>query len=362
MRNEACITGGEPTIQRVAKVIASCGAFMLIQPHDAAASGAPEPPTSVTLLPSLPDTRHCEAFDLNDTGAIVGMCLQDGPFSVPVRWLNESAIEKLDGPLHVTTANGSTVELPIAGGVATGINSSGQVSGLIQHLADGFIRARAAVWEEGIWRDLGPEEARNAGADDIDDEGRVVGRAVSSAVTYAVAWSGNVIVQLPLLEAGTFCRAFATNESGEIVGHCNYEPFGKLVPVLWKKGRVFELLNTREQGVDFARTINEVGLIGGTAMQSARVWYASKLGKSELIAATGTVNSINDRGVMVGFLGINGDPESPPQAAWWRNAGQLPVLMLPGYSMSFPRAINLSGVVVGLVETEDGGIRAFVAR
>jgi len=335
----------------------TCLSFVLSPSAVAAPPVAPVPPAVMTILPAPDGAQSCEAWDINeawdvnDAGMIVGTC-----DTIPARWVNDSSVELLTGDLRITDPFGVILEIPIISGIATAVNVSGLIAGQVT-TASG---TRAAVWQGGIWLGLElPAGATGSSARDIDDQGRVIG----TSRLQGTIWSGGQITSLPLLAAGNACVALASNESSNVVGQCNYELNGGFVPVVWKKGTAHELVNPRiANSPNYARTINETGQIGGTAAATAYVWNVKTPGKATSVATPGVVNSINDKKVMVGFLGIDGSLDSPPQAAWWRSATQGPVLLFPGTQPSAARAINNNSVVVGRVQLEDGTTRAFVAR
>lgn len=346
---------------------AACAASVAIAALPAGvalAQSSPQPPRELLLLPSLPGTETCDAWDVNETAIAVGRC-----GDIPVRWMigpdGGATIEALAGPLVLTAPDGATVEAPVLGGVATAINGAGRIGGQITAFIGSRAVTSAAIWQEGAWRDLGLPAGAIAGAvRDIDEYGNVIGSSAIPPGARATVWSSAGIALLPQLDSGHNCIAFAGNDVGEVVGECDFDDSGKLVPVVWRKGSVYELRNARTpDSRDFARTINERGLIGGIAGLAAFTWNANNPGKSLSVAAMGAVNGVNERAVMVGYVGVNGgDGSLAPQAAWWRNPGQAPVLMFPGYPASFARSINDAGVVVGNITLEDGSLRAFLAR
>lgn len=345
--------------------LAACAASVAIAalPAGAAlAQNSPQPPRELLLLPSLPGTESCDAWDVNGANVAVGSC-----GDMAVRWTlgpdGSASVEALAGSLVLTAPDGTTAEASVLRGMATAINAAGQISGQLTALIGSRAITRAALWQDGAWRDLGvPAGAVSGAARDIDEHGNVIGS--SGSPPRATVWSRTGIAVLPQLDSGTGCIAFAGNDVGEVVGECDFDDSGKPVPVVWKKGSVYELRNARTPGsIDFARSINERGLIGGIAGLAALVWNANNPGKSAPVASTGAVNGINDRDVMVGYVGVNGgDGSLAAQAAWWRNPGQAPVLMFPGYLSSFARSINDAGVVVGNIRLEDGSLHAFLAR
>lgn len=324
---------------------AICATFLLATAAIAAPPTPVPPPGNIQFLPAPAGAVSCEALDINDVldTIIVGVC-----DSIPALWRNDGGfIELLNGDLMTTDSVGNPLQVPIVSGSARAINSSGQIAGVITTATE----TRAAFWQEGNWIALAlPPGADRSFAQDIDDAGRVIG----TASLRATIWTDGQGTSLPMLAAGNICTANASNESGEVVGQCNLQPGGIFVPVIWKRGNVYELLNPRTgTAPNYARTINESGLIGGTAATTAYLWNAKTPGKSTAVA-TGIINSINDKKIMVGIVGN--------QAAWWRGATQAPVLLFPSGSPSNARSVNNSNVVVGFVDMGDGTTRGFVAR
>jgi uncharacterized membrane protein len=326
---------------------AICATFLLATAAIAAPPAPIPPPGDIQFLPAPAGAVSCEAWDISDVGitdigTIVGVC-----DSIPALWNDGGSIELLNGDLMTTDSLGNPLQVPIVSGTATAINSSGQIAGVITTATE----TRAAFWQEGNWIALAlPPGANRSIAQDIDDAGRVIGTASGRATI----WTDGQGASLPMLATGNICTANASNESGAVVGQCNLQPGGIFVPVVWKRGTVYELLNPRTgTAPNYARTINESGLIGGTAATTAYLWNAKTPGKSTAVA-TGIINSINDKKIMVGFVGN--------QAAWWRSATQAPVLLFPSGSPSTAKSVNNFNVVVGYVDMGDGTTRAFVAR
>lgn len=330
--------------------------------HVSAAAGN-GPPTTLTILPSLPGATECDAWDISDSGEIVGIC-----DIAAVRWTRTSGrtstwqVEALSGPLRLIAADATIQDLPVLFSMATGINAAGTI--VAQVVAEGA-GSRVAIWndDEGVWQAAG--NASLGTPRDIDNQDRVIGTSTSGATV----WDGAKVTLLPLLAGPSFCRGYAGNEPGDVVGICHLSSSsgpGVTVPVLWKDGVAIELPNQRstiEFLDNFARAINEHGLIGGSADSHAVLWSTKNIDERTIVAELGSVNGINNGGRMVGYLGINGgEGELASRAAWWRSASDAPVLLFPAGNVSFARAINDRGDVVGNVELGDGTRAAFIAQ
>lgn len=195
--------------------------------------------------------------------------------------------------------------LPTDYGIAFDINEHGQVAGDYT-LADG--QRRAFVWQGGTWVDVGDGE-NNASAHGINDNGSVVGGAVSSTtqVEGAFVWRRGALSRLPTL--GGVSAAEAVNDWGLVVGHSkppSSEQYPPSHAVAWFNGRIFDLgtLGGRHSG---AEDVNERGQIVGVSEVSASSYQAFlyECGRMKHLGSMGSeysaAHAINDFGQVVGY-------------------------------------------------------------
>ncbi len=348
--------------RRIALLALSSAVALPFAAHAVPGRGAPKPPTTLTVLEAPSPDADCDAFALNASGVVVGTC-----DDLPVAWV-DGALTVLDGPLRIEGADGAwTSHDPIAG-IAWAVNDAGQIAGQISaELPDGSVAFRASLWENGAWVALPlPTGFTGSGVRGISASGVVVGAAFAPGVSRVAAAfhpSGSDALLPPV--GGRNCLAFATNDVDQVVGQCFMGSTGAFEPVLWDAGAPHVLPRCAPStSAAFGRAINAHGEIVGFDGRAAAAWDASEPDTCTLLASEGSANGINDRSVIVGYVGVNGPVGDPPMGLWWRNAGQEPTPLVDAedFERSFPRAINRDGTVVGLVGLKNGRARAFVAR
>lgn len=163
-----------------------------------------------------------------------------------------------------------TLPLPPQGtqGIATGINSKGDVAGYFY----GLTRQHCFVWSSstGLSQDLDPkmDSCETAG---IDDRGRIYGSANinprKSVNAFAFSWHDGHTHKLPPLAVGYGAMALAGNPSGDAVGWAvsDYEGLGYPHAVLWHAGIVNDLLPYDWESV--ANGISNDGTIVGQGIE-----------------------------------------------------------------------------------------------
>lgn len=328
------------------------------------------PPTGpMTALPRLGGDTESDAFALNESGLVVGSSTHFAgrPISTAVYW--DAA-----GNVH-----------PIRSGMARSVNESGRVAGYGGGQCWTFDVATEKVT---LLAPLEPDTGCSARS--INDAGDVAGTALVTVGVFedgepdlrarAVLWRheivgpGAVPALLPTL-GGPDAVVFAMNNLGEITGQSTKVDDGIFVPVVWLPGSrgytIVELPNEGgSDGSDYGRAINDGSQVAGTASFLPFVWEAGKHPTATQLRSVsgsgpeGVANGINNRGEMVGFLGVNGeDPATLPRGVYWRNGGKAPVFLgTLGGDTTFPRAISDGGVIVGLAALPDGSGTGFIIR
>jgi uncharacterized membrane protein len=167
---------------------------------------------TVTILPSLISGFSSDAYGLNSSGFVVGRT-GDNPLQqheVPVVWNPDGSITKL--PLF----NGVT-----SGGLATGINESGQITG-----RNGlFISDAAPVsWNvDGTGSYIGnPPGSTDSYGWKINATGIIAGTAEGGATNRIFTYANGQFTFLPPLPGGTLSGAYDINDAGHVVGACNF--------------------------------------------------------------------------------------------------------------------------------------------
>jgi uncharacterized membrane protein len=190
------------------------------------------------LSPHIPQ-QSSAALDIDGEGRIVGMLHADS-FGGPraVIWDGAEVIN-----LGTLGANNS---------VATGINNAGVVIGQSQFV--GFGPTRGFRWTEAGGMealDL-PPDMTISDANDINDEGHIVGRVSSLGAAFAAIWAPDGTVEvLPSFTPGSFfAQARRINEHGQILGNGLGDV--DLEVILWHEG---EAHRVQDHVVDLPESI-----------------------------------------------------------------------------------------------------------
>ena len=229
-----------------------------------------------------------------------------------------------------------------AASYATGINSSGQVSGVSQ--ISGGTLEHAFLYSGGVMQDLGTLGGTQSQAWAIDASGEVVGGSYLANTDYhAFVDSGGVMQDLGLLGES---EALGVNGAGQVVGDmCT----GACDAFLYSGGVTSDLGNLG--GSASAIGVNDLGQVVGQSYLPGYTAYHAFLysgGVMQDLGTLGGTNSvargINDSGQIVGWSDLPGDTVVH---AFLYSGGVMYDLGAPAGSSSYAYAINSSGAVVG---------------
>jgi probable HAF family extracellular repeat protein len=281
------------------------------------------------------------------------------------------------------------------GGVAHGINNSGQVIGEAA-LASG--QFHAFIWENGTMIDLGTLGGSRSKPFSINGAGQVVGSSddASNLRSHAFLWQRSVstpngaitdLGTFPVLINPNHSTANGINDSGQIVGvgskefECGISPTGS--PVIcgagraarWQNGGMDDLgalsgNSTNNLRSSVAEGINNSGQVVGHS-ESAPGQFRAFLLQNGTMTSLGTLGGmhskaldINDSGQVVGFSSMSGC--CADRAFLWQNGTMINLGTLgrrpgPGSSeISRAQAINSTGQVVGNTSTTTSDGHAFL--
>lgn len=292
---------------------------------------------------SVPATQICApmstAWDVNDAGTVAGYV----------------------GTLATTravTCSGNVIadlELPTdaTGSIAVAINSLGQSAGQITLASGG---AEAAVWDSsGAITRLGvlPGGLFSA-AQDINDDGWVVGAAGGMGGTRAFVWRGSGPIEALPLPSGTIAAvAQGINNDGAIAGTA----FGDLGPnraVVWQAGGIVELPALAEGATASAVDINDAGQVVGNSsttgppwnVRNAVLWHQGEIvDLGSLGGSFGLATAIDGDGDVAGYM-TNAANES--RAFVWTSGHRTLMEPLDGDAQSFAFGMNGAGTIVGI--------------
>lgn len=188
-----------------------------------------------TRLPRLPDWSTSVALAVEPSDkVVVGYAENGSGQSMAVRWSN--------GSVTTMPANSS-----YATSVATAVSPSGLIVGRAMNGDDGTadwysVDSRAFLWSDSHVTLLPlPSECLNARAYGVNDDGLVVGWALTRANRMqAAAWVGGAAHLLGTLPGGHVSAAVAVDGAGVIVGDSD-DANGLLHTVRWENGEIEDL-------------------------------------------------------------------------------------------------------------------------
>ncbi|MGD0058942.1 MAG: PKD domain-containing protein, partial [Verrucomicrobiia bacterium] len=276
-----------------------------------------------------------------------------------------------------TNSSSAAIDLGTLGGTssqANGINSAGQMVGWA--FLTGDTASHAALWtnSSNAAIDLGTLGGTSSQANGINSAGQMVGWAdlTNNTASHAALWtnSNNAAIDLGTL-GGTSSQANGINDSGQIVGFAYTTSNTASHAALWTNGSSAAIdLGTLGGTFSQANGINDSGQIVGSATAAgdsayhATLWTNSSSAAVDLGTLGGTAcqaNGINSAGQMVGWAFLTNNTS---HAFLWTSTTSPAVdlnTLIPtnsGWVLSYPYAINDSGVIVGY-GTISGNIHAF---
>jgi probable HAF family extracellular repeat protein len=220
---------------------------------------------------------------------------------------------------------------------ATGINNSGQIVG-VSAGSDG--EPHPFIWSAHAGMQILQTDSAFV-PQDINENGVVAGYIDSCAAI----WSSTLGLKT-LGERGGV--ASSVNDSGYVTGWAgrNVYPYSEKAYIWSLDGTVTELCSTSES-ISWAFDINSHNQVAGTASSEAFVWepdngmqYLGTLGGS-----TSSAYAINDAGTVVGIADTEGDTQSV--FCWTKSGGMSSAFTFDYFDTYYPKAINLSGTIVG---------------
>ena len=247
-----------------------------------------------------------EAYEISNTGQVVGYFIDHTGKKLPFIWENSVLTEINDGYLSLKAINdigqaagyrslsggeraclwenGSTTILERmydASGMsyAYGINNMGQIVGnsYVDHTHS---NRNAFLWGNGQTRDLGTLSGWSSFAEDINENGQVVGYYLRyDNAKRACLWDNGTSISiggLGSLEGES--RAYGINNSGQVVGQAAVTVGAPDYAFLWENGQMLNLNLLVPEGSDFvlqkATAINNYGWIVGTGKRPGEDYHA----------------------------------------------------------------------------------------
>lgn len=245
----------------------------------------------VTRYDELIDPASNRAWDINSSGAIVGIALD-----------NHLNVEKT----YIWDGHSASYDIPLI--YATAINDNGLVAG-----KGAFnTRAEAAIYDGALVHPLAPGIGEHSDAVGINNLGEAVGRiAYGHTGDDAFVWSGNNLTILPKASAD---KAYAAdiNDHSVVVGWV--QRFNQDRAAYWINGVLNYLHDDSYSAI--ANAINNQGQVVGGG-NFAMLWDGDdSVRLQDLIPEDSgwdrlyVANDINEYGQIVGMGEINGQPRA----------------------------------------------------
>jgi probable HAF family extracellular repeat protein len=318
---------------------------------------------------------------VNGSGQAVGSAPTGNPF-----W-NHGFVIRGGRTVELYGLGGPTPPRGLEDTAANGINDRNDVVGQSQLRNSPDSPPHAVLWRGGGGTplDLGtgyPGTAAFSTARDVNSSGTVVGSRSErqDAPRTAVAWVGGRLTPLPGLGGvdgpwGTTSEAVAVNEAGLVVGNARTRDTTQPPrAVLWRGG-VVKNLGTLVPGAEssFANAVNDKGVVVGSSFDTKGTsgfrWAGGVMTRLPSLAPdldwpSAEANGINGSGVVVGTSFLGADPEGYLlyAATIWRDGvakdlNTMVVNPVPGLALSYGKAVNDTGVIVGTAEYTSGACR-----
>ena len=266
----------------------------------AAAAAPPRYAFQPIDVPSVPTgyqgaPARIMAFDAAGNGYGYSLLMNaDGPVIAAIRW-EQGRIAPLDTPAGATTSHAAAISpsgdivgwyggdadqggtmwrngvpRPLGEFLPTGINSAGDVAGVVRSPVDGR-RYAPALWRHGRLQVLPMSQpSAHAWVVGLSDSGAVAGSWTDGRGSgRAVLWSGGQAFELPLPEGADRSEARAINRAGWVVGVAYRADSATHAAVLWRDGEAIDLgVLDPATPVAWAQSINNANQIVGVAQTS----------------------------------------------------------------------------------------------
>jgi probable HAF family extracellular repeat protein len=241
--------------------------------------------------------------------------------------------------------------------IPTAVNSGNQIAGLVFMDDDSM---KGFYWQKGRWEGLGSLGGRLCVASGINDSGQVVGVSqTSDQVLHGFLWQNGRMRDLSR-RPGEFTAANSINDRGQITGWALNERTESIHATLWQDNQPKDLGALPGDSDSIAAAINGNGDIVGYSTGDYENWrpFLYQNGRIAPLAIPGKYGyalGINDSGQAVGAI-VKGEY----YRAFLTQNGRSAELGSLGGQGSLATGINNAGQVVGMSETANGELRAFL--
>ncbi|MGW4947691.1 hypothetical protein ACWEOZ_39575 [Actinoplanes sp. NPDC004185] len=295
-------------------------------------------------LGTLPGGGSSYAVDVNERGDVAGTAFTAAGAARPFLWRRGVLRD-----LAAVTGDGISV---------TGLNDLGRVIGT-RYTATSGQYGQAFVWRDGVATDL-PGLGGDTLADDINNRGDIAGSTISAdgAETEAALWRDGRLIRLTP-PVGIASIAIDVNERGQVVGTVRVPDSGWHA-FLWENG-VFTDLGALGGTESYPVGINDRGQVGGNAGDSSDLravrWHrGTATDLAALSGVPGLATAMNGAGSVAGVANLGGS-----RGVVWRGAGVVDLGPLDrGVTGGSVQFINDRGLVAGTIAVTGAGSHAVV--
>jgi probable HAF family extracellular repeat protein len=219
-------------------------------------------------------TTFAASWRVTDLGMLPGACCYSEARAVNDRGLVVGVSDTAQGSHHaVLWRNGRIRDLGTLGGVhseSNDVNRHGMVVGTSQTSSGA---QHAFVWKAGRMTDLGTLGGSEATATAVNDLGWVVGFGTIAAnphVFHAFLWKAGRMTDLGTLVPGAYeyAAALDVDNHGRVVGRASVDGMNS-VPVMWQSGRIHRLTDRFGE----ASAVNDRGQVAGFLYGPSFLWY-----------------------------------------------------------------------------------------
>jgi len=264
--------------------------------------------------PSLTqDNQGTHAF-LWTNGMMTDLGTLDGAHSI-ARSINNAGSVVGDSGHAFLWVDGTMIDLGTLGGpssAAFGINNKDQVVGESESSGDRFVHP--FLWQDGAMIDLGTLGDQSY-ANDINDEGQVVGISQIGNLSHATLWADGQITDLGTL-GGSNSYVYRINNAGQAVGQSQIPGDSASHATIWDNGQAIDLgtlggMNSIAMGINDRSQVVGVSTIVGTDWHPFLYSHGVMTDLNDLLpAGSGWVldvaSGINNLGQITGSGTING--------------------------------------------------------
>ena len=277
-----------------------------------------------------------------------------GQLGFIAHWTNASVDDVLFAQIPVTRYRATELPAIEHRETLTSVNAINDRGEGVGHSWNFNAKRIAVLWRDGSVIDLGVEaflgvQGSGTSAEGINNKSEIVGTALGGFNPTGFYWK-----QGQLRSLGSPTEARDINERGQIVG----DSCVAFCPaLLWEPDGRVRALEDLPGGVNWARAraINDSGEIVGDANATASVeavsWQGVTVEPLEPRGVEGFAFDVNNRGQIVGSVGMRSD--GGRRAVMWQDheptvlPSRVGQVADPGGELSAARAINEHGVIVG---------------